>query len=209
MKNLIIVILLTISSVSYAQESKCVKANIVFVVDWSDSMDGHESSVAEVVNVLLDEIQLDNNGAKIGVILFSDQDQVWLNLSSDEEYVRDRVNQLSKMECYGDTYLESSSFQLLHAMLTVDIEIRKEEVPTMIIIISDGGFTRPPVTFDQMEYFRIQNAKKISFTIASLYVRTWNKWPENLEKVSDKKFAFDFEDYEYLIKEIKKLDFCL
>lgn len=209
MKNLIIVILLTISSVSYAQkrDNGCLKANIIFVLDWSGSFDAVNLKPIEPMKKFINTFTLSDSRVKVGIVVFGTNSLIWCPLTSSEEVLNERIDSLGGLKDMSGTYL-LKTFGDLSRMISEDKKKREESVINLIVVVSDGGFAYVLDTFWEADSFR-QNNTDSPLIISTVFISAKSSVEDSMIRIADPGFHFKEEEFNLLLEKIRELNLCL
>lgn len=140
MKNYFLVVCsATILSISVSGQ-ECLEADIVFILDWSSSVDTKGQFIAEAAIEFVKEMKLGPSLVKIGLIPFNSflLTQYATPCSYDRELLEERLSRLASSVPANLTYMYESFF-LAEEYFQKSVEERgKEPRWKIIVIISDG-----------------------------------------------------------------------
>jgi Mg-chelatase subunit ChlD len=135
-KIILILSILITSSLSYSQ---CLKADIIFLLDWSGSENGNGAYMADATKDFIGSLNMGPSSVKVGIIPFNSYPKTpWcVPLTYDKDILFNIVSNLGNISPSGGTdyhgafYLSASFFEKSQ----VD---RGESVTKIVILISDG-----------------------------------------------------------------------
>lgn len=133
MKKFIILLLMSLmlySSNSKAQE--CLQADMMILVDWSGSEQGHELEVATAAALFISELPVRHDMLRIGIVPFSNGIDTLFPLTGDKDLLLEQIAYWSAVGAAGGTYIEDA------LMISGQQLLNQRMVPKIIIIISDG-----------------------------------------------------------------------
>jgi len=130
-----IIFLLTFFLMLYNSNSKaqnCLIADMMIIVDWSGSEQGHELEVATAAALFVDELPVDEDQLRIGIISFSNGVDDLYKITGDKKILMENLAYLSAIGASGGTLIED-------ALMVAGKELlNQRNVPKIILIISDG-----------------------------------------------------------------------
>ena len=153
-KVLFILTTLLALCVTKLKAQDCLMADMMIIVDWSGSEQGHEIEVATAAALFVSELPVQENTLRVGVIAFSDEIDTTFSLTGDKEKIMNDIVVLSEYGAGGGTYinkaLNESGRQLLNTRM----------VPKIIIIISDGEIS--DIEESSMTAFRLKSMMSVT-----------------------------------------------
>ncbi len=123
---------------SYHKKSLCLVADIVFVEDWSGSLEKEKLYLANAAQALLKNFSLSCVGTKIGVVKFSDSAQVVTYCTGDNTVLKDSLRLLGTLTPENGTKI-SLGLELAQELFKRSEEERGEKpLFRIVILVSDG-----------------------------------------------------------------------
>lgn len=113
----------------------CLQLDVLLVGDMSTSVSGNEKFVASAFNTFVSKFDLDEEGIRIGAIIFNSRAHIISHLSSDKKLVGGNVQALEFFQADGNT-------DMLNALYKCVEEFDKNGrhgVKRVIVIVSDGA----------------------------------------------------------------------
>ncbi len=187
--------------------SQCLKADIVFALDWSGSEDGNGRYITEAAIDFISSLNLGPSSVKVGIIPFNDFPikQWCVPLTENKEILIGALSGLGLTSPDGGTEYESSIL-LAEKFYQSSQILRDEEVIKILIIISDGE----EIGFEESEVIS-QILKSNGCAIWCIGTGTDPlsiKAKNHLIEISSGP-EFFFEETYFLIKEeLMRLDLC-
>lgn len=119
--------------------SQCLKADIIFMLDWSGSEDSNRVYIPSAAMAFLDDINLGPSSVKIGVIPFDEEPIIsrCLYPSYDKAMLQEVFLSLMGTQPSGRTSF-MNSFHLARTLFDRSEKERGEPVLRILIFISDG-----------------------------------------------------------------------
>lgn len=135
-KWLIISLLSLLSTIACGQ---CLKADIIFILDWSGSEDSNQVYIPSAAMAFVNDLSLGPSSVKIGIIPFNSEPIAshCLYPSSDKIMVQEVLTSLMGEAPNGGTSF-TQAFLLADSYFNHSEEERGEPVIRIIIFISDG-----------------------------------------------------------------------
>jgi len=134
----IILLLLTFLCASIAH-SQCLKADIIFLLDWSGSEDSNRVYIPTAAYDFVNTLQLGPSSVKVGVIPFNSDPLMdyCLHPTYDKETLNSLLFTMLTLQPFGSTSFPSS-FELADKYFEQSEAERKEPAMRILIFISDG-----------------------------------------------------------------------
>jgi len=128
-----------LSLVATAVSGQCLKADIIFILDWSGSEDSNQVYIPSAALAFMNDLNLGLSSVKMGVIPFNEAPVVshCLRPSFDKALIQDALVSLMGMEPNGGTTF-TESFILADSYFDISEKERGEPVMRIVIFISDG-----------------------------------------------------------------------
>ena len=136
MKKLILLLFLLVSSFASAQ---CLKADIIFILDWSASEDSNRVYIPMAAYDFVNTLSLGPSSVKIGIIPFDTEPlySYCLKPSCNKETINSLLLSLMKTSLVGNTNFPDA-FLLANEYFYESENERGEPAMRIIIFISDG-----------------------------------------------------------------------
>lgn len=209
MKQFIIALLMLTST---CLQGQCLKADIIFLLDWSSSEHKNRDYIPQAAQAFVNSMNLGPSAVKIGVIPFNDGAirSMCLQPSYDQETVNGALRMLESTYTNGGTDF-SDALLLAEQYFAKSEKERGSEAMKIIIFISDGG-----ENFDRMGSVAIANAMKSNGT-AIWCIATPNAFigendddREHLKAISSGADVGYFieEYYDVLKEELLRMNLC-
>lgn len=194
MKTLVLSILLLFSP--YREKYTCLEMDVIILVDISGSLAGYELYIHSAMNSFIDGIKLQEDGIKLGVVVFSSDSYVKSPLSSNKNSIRENIRNI------GSDQRSTNMTEGLYVSLNELVSNGRQGVKKLIIVISDGAVDSDYGTKLAAEQLRMTN---ISICSVLILGETINR--QLMKDISGG--CYIESSYENLVKEIEKLDICI
>jgi Mg-chelatase subunit ChlD len=135
-RHILLPVFLLFASFSSAQ---CLKADVIFMLDWSGSEDSNRVYIPSAAFELVDALELGPSAVKVGIIPFNYYPILSNSLypSADKAIIHEVLATLMCTAPSGSTSFPTS-FQLAKNFFDQSEEERKERVLRIVLFISDG-----------------------------------------------------------------------
>lgn len=208
------VILFLFSLIISAETSgQCLKADIIFLLDWSASEDSNRVYIPIAAHDFVATLNVDPSAVKVGVIPFNSDPIAshCLVPSGDRETISDLLFSLILSWPHGSTDL-SSSMELAHFYFETSERNRGEPVMRLLLIISDGNESIMSRTDTQSACQRMKSDGTLVWCIATpnAFIRNDNGAREHLRSLSSgADIGYYVEQYYANIREeLLRLELC-
>lgn len=134
-----IFLIMLIFCCSLSSYSQCLKADIIFLLDWSGSENGNGVYISESTKDFIHSLDMGPSSVKVGIIPFDDDPKTsWcVPLTYDVDVLSNVVSNLGTTFPSGSTSYYGAFF-LASSFFKESQEKRGESVINIIILISDG-----------------------------------------------------------------------
>lgn len=194
MKTLLLSILLLFSP--YKEKYTCLEMDMIILVDISGSLAGYELYIHSAMNSLIDGIELQEDGIKLGVVVFSTTSHVNSPLSINKDFIMSNIRTIGSDQ--GSTNMTEGLYVSLNELMNNG----RNGVKKLIVVISDGAVDSRYGT-----RLAAQQIKMANISICSILILGHTVDKELMKDISN---GFYIESrYETLAEEIKKLDICI
>lgn len=181
----------------------CLEADILFITDWSGSIQGHEKTVVNAFASYISEFTLSPDGVKIGILTFSGHAELECPLTADKNKLDSSLIRLRFRYPGGDTKLNSGLIFSPSIFNQSTIERDKTASMQIIIFMTDGDAP------DQAD--AIISAKTLKDEGVIIYVIGIGDIKDDPRKAMKKIASPDSYleiDYESLKKTLQRMDLC-
>ena len=221
MKRILTSIVVSFWFSSYAQTNiPCLSADIILLVDMSNSMSGTENIVSDAVSTLVEGIPVEEHKIQFALVTFSDTAKIEIPLTSDFEFLLRRVSDHKNALARGSTTRIipgiSRSIEILRG------SDNKYDHLQIIVVISDGDIAeketigkylevlhqKENITFFSLGYGQEKDISDFFEVVSRTKVTIMDVDDFILEKISGKENYFR-NDSKSLRDAIRKLGACL
>lgn len=181
----------------------CLEADILFITDWSGSIQGHEAVVVSALNSYINGFTLSPDGVKIGIMTFSGGAEIECPLTASRNRLDSSLVRLRFRVPGGDTKLNSAL--VLSPKVFNQSTMERDKSPSMRIIIfmSDGDSN------DQADAkISAQTLKDDGVIIYVIGIGDIKDDPRKALKDIASPDAYMEIDYESLKKTLQRMDLC-
>lgn len=135
-----IILLLILFLTGITTDGQCLKADIIFLLDWSGSEDSNRVYIPIAAHDFVNTLNVSPSAVKVGIIPFNEDPmpEHCLIPSGDKELISDLLFSLIMKWPNGGTNL-NSSMMLAHSYFETSERDRGEPVMRFLFIISDGN----------------------------------------------------------------------
>ena len=137
LRHILLPLFLLFANFSSAQ---CLKADVIFMLDWSGSEDSNRVYIPYAAFELVNTLELGPSAVKVGVIPFNDHPILNHSLfpTADKKIIEELLASLACSSPAGGTSFPTS-FQLAKNFFDKSEEERGERVLRIVLFISDGA----------------------------------------------------------------------
>lgn len=190
---------------------QCLKADILFLLDWSGSEDSNQVYIPTAVLDFTKELNLGPSSAKIGVIPFNDYllTKYCIPLTTDKDIINGVMLSLMTVSPNGGTRF-IHAFNMAQSFFEKSHQERQEEVLKIIIFISDGDEefdTRSP-TLNVVDLLKEQGVFVWTILTPNLNVSSVSDSKNHMKQIATDETYYIEEYYYNLKEELLKLDIC-
>lgn len=181
----------------------CLEADILFITDWSGSIDGHQSQVVRAADAFINGFELSPNGVKIGIMSFSGSAQIDCPLTANKAQLDTVLFGLRFRVPGGDTKLNSALVNAPQLFNQSTIERDKTADMQIIIFMSDGDGTDNAAAITSAKTLKDQGV--IIFAIGIGDIKDAPR--KDLKNIASPDSYLEI-NYESLRKTLQGLDLC-
>lgn len=177
---------------------QCAKIDIIVLVDMSHSVKGHDGYIRNAVHSFADDLDLDEEGVRLGVITFNSYANIIHPLDANKEKLLQDIRYINDAMVYGTTLMD---YAIKKA--TMEYEERgRVESGKILIIISDGNPNYEDAVIGEMTEIRnIYNP-----TVFGIMIKSDEENEIFMKSIVD---VYIETNFEMLVNEIKRLNLCL
>ena len=212
----LISLIILLLNLPIAAEKNCLTMDITILADMSASVQGYEHTVADGIKTFIDRFNLSEAGIRIGVITFSGDTDIHLQLAptSDMTVLNQYVQAINTYNAAGGTAL-SKTLSKAHNMLVSE----RFFATKVIIIISDGDINQ--MIYDKKSSAYISDDRELTTKYANLVKNSniiisgilinsdWSKTDAAYLRSLTTPGYYLETNYENLVRELEKLSICL
>lgn len=121
-------------------QAQCLKADIIFLLDWSGSEDSNRVYIPMAADDFLKSLNIGESAVKVGVISFNTSPiaDKCMPLSGNREAISDKLYSLILTWPHGGTDM-TTSMRMAHNYFEASEQARGEPVMRLLMLISDGN----------------------------------------------------------------------
>lgn len=181
----------------------CLEADILFITDWSGSIQGHEKPVVDALASYISGFTLSPDGVKIGIMTFSGSAELECPLTANRDRLDSSWARLRFRVPGGDTKLSPALEHSPEIFNQSTIERDKTASMQIIIFMSDGDGT------DKEEaVVSAQTLKDQGVVVYVIGIGLINDFAHDaLLKIASPNSYIQI-DYESLKKTLQRMDLC-
>jgi uncharacterized protein with von Willebrand factor type A (vWA) domain len=197
MKYIIIILFLFLGSQVKAQG--CLNANIILLVDMSDSEAGNEPILASAVYDFVSNMVIGKDRVRIGITMFNSITANLVPLSENKDSIITAIYKLSLMEVCCGTFALNATEDAVYQLANAD-----PAKYNIIIMLSDGDITDIQYLLDYIETNNILS----QIDIFAIQIGGSNRGTFNLCLVTGNCNNVVVSKIDDLVAAFKKLDLC-
>lgn len=176
----------------------CLEMDIIILVDYSASVNGHEQFIADALDAFVYRFDLSENGIKISIALFNGVVYELSHLTTDKDALNYGINIIRSGNPYGNT-------NMVYALLNANTEIQnngRKDVRKMIIMISDGMPQNIHYTLGITRQIKVENT---DLQVCGIYIPSEGSNENTIIMMSD---LYVSSSYGILVQTLEELDIC-
>lgn len=177
----------------------CAKLDIMLIADISGSVNGYQNYIHDALFEFANQLDLDENGIRIGLMTFNDEIKILHNLDDNKSALIKAIGTIKSSEPNGSTYL----WPALDQCLDQYVRYGRGKAKWIAIIVTDGNPAQPYEVIHQAG-----KLKHLGVTIFGVMVQSKEENVSVLEQISSPN-CYVSTNYELLSEELRKLDICL
>lgn len=208
MKKIVLLLFLLLSAPVFSQ---CLKADVIFMLDWSGSEDSNRVYIPIAAYDFVNTLQLGPSSVKIGIIPFNESPMCGYCLppSTSKDTITSLLFSLMSTEPDGGTSFPSS-FELADFYFDRSEALRGEPVMRILIFISDGDedFLSRSSTLIMTSIMRAKKTHIWCISTPNAFGSEDDRERRHLQMISSGPGYFLEEYYMDLREELLRLNLC-
>ena len=198
----LVLVLLLITNI-YGTGDRCLKLDLVLLVDLSGSVEGREQFIADACQSFVDNLNVGENEIRISVITFNSYTTTLSSLTSNKETLNRAIDNIRYTPAHNMTNmsmgLRQASWELTNSS--------RQGVRRMIVIITDGMPDSRQDTLAAVDELSIFSIDLCGVFVYDHYDDTIAHGLEFLRTITGS--CFTHGNYVILSEQIKRLSICL
>jgi len=180
-------------------DTGCAKLDIMLIADMSGSVDGYQGYIYDALFDFANNLELDENGIRIGLTVFNYTDTILYHLDDNKPKLIQAIHTIKSTSADGGTYL----YTTLQHTTQEFIKRGRQDSKWIVIIITDGN---PAQLFDVVK--EAKRMHSLGIMIFGVMVESKEENESALRDISSPN-CYISTNYQLLTEELKKLDLCL
>lgn len=197
-------LLITILIICSSFTPRCLKLDLVLLVDLSGSVEGREQFISDAVQSFIDQLDISPSAVRVSIITFNSVPTVRLSLSDDRDRLLSTAQSIRYSVCYG---LTNMAMALRYASYEL-VNNSRPGATRMIVLITDGLPDSPQETYSAVSALSIHQ-----IGLCGVFVYDEKEGEQIVEGIDFLRSicgdCFAHSNYITLTYQLKRLSICL